>query len=325
MVKEPKQIHYKHNRLQQLRGFCHVVQTGSISKAAERMFLSQPSVSLQIQALERELKVVLFERNGPSLKLTPEGDSLYELAQPLVDGMDNLYDSFVSRHGEVDSGSMSVAAGPSIINFVIKDPIRQFSQEFSQVRIRLSTMTWEEAVEAVNKDMVDLAISPEPNGYSNIAYEKLFTFSTVLILPVDHPLAKKDDIALEDIAEHPFVLPDQHSMTSSVFNQHKLNLKLKVEAGGLNLVKRFVEEGMGISIVSSICLEDTDKLVVRDLSHFFPSRDYGILLRKGRFLSPQVKNFINIVKRQQVVHQSFGAIIDNLNKARTASRETAAV
>ena len=113
-------------------------------------------------------------------------------------------------------------------------------------------------------------------------------------------------------------------MTSSVFNQHKLNLKLKVEVGGLDLVKRFVEEGIGISIVSSICLAETDKLVVRDMSQYFPSRDYGLLLRKGRYLSPQVKNFINIVKRQQVVHQSFDAMIDNLNKARLPM-ETAAV
>ncbi len=57
--------YYKQNRLQQLRGFCHAAQTGSISKAAEKLFLSQPSVSLQIQALERELKTTLFERRGP--------------------------------------------------------------------------------------------------------------------------------------------------------------------------------------------------------------------------------------------------------------------
>ena len=73
-------LYYKHNRLQQLRGFCYAVQAGSISKAAERMYLSQPSVSLQIQALERELNVTLFERRGPRIRLTPEGQVLYEKA-----------------------------------------------------------------------------------------------------------------------------------------------------------------------------------------------------------------------------------------------------
>jgi DNA-binding MarR family transcriptional regulator len=82
--------YYKHNRLQQLKGFCYAVQTGSISRAAERMFLSQPSVSLQIQALEKELNVTLFERRGPRIRLTPEGQTLYELSLPLLEGLDTL-------------------------------------------------------------------------------------------------------------------------------------------------------------------------------------------------------------------------------------------
>ena len=75
-------LYYKQNRLKQLRALCNAAQTGSISKAAERLFLSQPSVSLQIQALEREFAITLFERRGPNIRLTPEGEILYELAYP---------------------------------------------------------------------------------------------------------------------------------------------------------------------------------------------------------------------------------------------------
>jgi len=75
---------YKHNRLPQLRGFCYAARSKSISKAAENMFLSQPSVSLQIKALERELGVRLFERRGPRISLTHDGQRLLELAWPLV-------------------------------------------------------------------------------------------------------------------------------------------------------------------------------------------------------------------------------------------------
>jgi DNA-binding transcriptional LysR family regulator len=84
------QLYYKNNRLKQLRAFYQVVRCGSISKAAEKLFLSQPSVSFQIQALEREMEVILFERRGPHLKLTPEGEVLFQLAEPLVDGIDKL-------------------------------------------------------------------------------------------------------------------------------------------------------------------------------------------------------------------------------------------
>ena len=93
---------YKQNRLQQLRGFCFASQTGSMSKAAEKMFLSQPSVSLQIQALERELDARLFDRKGPKIELTHEGQILAELAQPLVDGFATLEETFNARRYSID-------------------------------------------------------------------------------------------------------------------------------------------------------------------------------------------------------------------------------
>ena len=301
MAKGPRQIHYKQNRLQQLRGFCHVVQTGSISRAAERMFLSQPSVSLQIQALERELNVVLFERNGPHLKLTPEGRTLYELARPLVDGMDNLYESFMERFSDVNTGSISIAAGASLINYVIKDPVKQYLTEFPNVRLDVSAMTWEDSVQALRSDEVDLAVSALPEPQDNILYEPLFNFDTVLIMPLDHPLSKIDSPTLKEISEYPLVLPPKHLMTESVFKQHKLTYNVKVEVSALDLVKRFVESGIGISIVTRLCIEDTDRLAVKDLSRYFPSREYGLLQRKGRFISPQVKSFIHLLKSHEVV------------------------
>jgi len=81
---------YKQNRLQQLRGFYYAARTKSISKAAARMQLSQPSVSLQIKALEQELGTQLFERRGPRIELTHDGQRLLELARPLVEGIDGL-------------------------------------------------------------------------------------------------------------------------------------------------------------------------------------------------------------------------------------------
>lgn len=110
-----KQLYYKNNSLKQLRAFCQVVRSGSITRAAEQLFLSQPSITLQIQALERELEVTLFERRGPHLKLTPSGESLYALAGPLVDGIDGLPQNFAAHHGLLESGELNIGAGESTI------------------------------------------------------------------------------------------------------------------------------------------------------------------------------------------------------------------
>ena len=75
-------VYYKQNRLKQLRAFCYTARSGSISQAAELLFLSQPSVTLQIQALERDMNIKLFERRGPQIRLTPEGEALYKLSDP---------------------------------------------------------------------------------------------------------------------------------------------------------------------------------------------------------------------------------------------------
>src|SRR5512136_2103761 len=109
----PSGYRYKQNRFQQLRGFSYAAASGSISKAARRMGLSQPAVSQQIQTLENELGVALFVRRGARIQLTADGRLLYELAVPLIEQLQNLDEQFRSRRSEVDQGHIELAAGTS--------------------------------------------------------------------------------------------------------------------------------------------------------------------------------------------------------------------
>src|SRR5690349_15966183 len=101
-----RQIRYKQNRLQQLRGFCAVVEAGNVSRAAERLRLTQPTVSLQVQSLERDFRAELFERRGPKIALSFEGKLLYDLARPLVDGLGGLDQEFEARRNNVEQGRL---------------------------------------------------------------------------------------------------------------------------------------------------------------------------------------------------------------------------
>ncbi len=83
-----QRFYYKGDRLKPLRAFCHAARLGSVSRAAEALFLSQPAITLQLQALERDMGTRLFERIGRRFTLTREGTALYELARPLVEGLD---------------------------------------------------------------------------------------------------------------------------------------------------------------------------------------------------------------------------------------------
>jgi DNA-binding transcriptional LysR family regulator len=153
-------MRYRHNRLQQLRGFYYAAQARSISRAAEQMSLSQPSVSLQIQALERELKTQLFERRGPKLRLTREGETLLELARPLVEGIDALDDEFASRRDDIVHGSVHVAAGGSTLQYIMPPTIERFMREHPQIDLRLHNVTGKAGLELLRGGEVDVAVGP---------------------------------------------------------------------------------------------------------------------------------------------------------------------
>jgi DNA-binding transcriptional LysR family regulator len=294
------QIHYKQNRLKQLRAFCHAAQVGSISEAAERLYLSQPTVSLQIQALERELDTVLFERRGPKIKLTPEGENLYTLAQPLVEGMDKLQETFAAASGKLESGELNIAAGESTILYILPEPIRLFAQQYPGIRLKLHNVTGRDGMSMLRADEADFAIGSMLEVPDDVTYQPVVNYGPALITPLDHPLARMKRVTLHDISPYGLILPPHHlstwRMVDLVFRQHNAGYKVTLEAGGWEVIKKYVELGLGISIVTDVCLTGAEKVVKIPLGEYFPDRSYGIVLRRGKFLSPQAKRFLDIAR-----------------------------
>jgi len=290
---------HKENLLQQLRGFCHAAQTGSISKAAERLLLRQPSVSMQIQALEREFKTTLFERRGPKITLTPAGRALYELAAPLVEGLDGLRETFDARRDVVASGRLDVAAGESTILYILPRFVETFVKSYPAVELKLHNVTGRDGLAMLRAGEVDFAVGSMMEVPEDIDYRPVFTYAPMLIAPRGHALAGKKSVRMEDIAKYPLILPPRHLTTwrvvDLVFKQHKLEYEVRLEAGGWEVIKKYVELGLGISIVTSICLTGRENLEAIPVSQFFPQRTYGIVLRQGKFLSPQAQRFIEMM------------------------------
>jgi DNA-binding transcriptional LysR family regulator len=294
---------YKQNRLQQLRGFCYAARTKSISKAAQKMLLSQPSVSLQIKALERELGAELFERRGPRIVLTHDGQRLYELARPLVEAIDGLEDAFSSLRESEDRGTVNIAAGGSTIQYLLPPFVEKYAREHPQVDVRLHNVTGKAGLELLREGDVDFAVGPMLETPPDIEFHPLVTYEPMLITRRDHPLAKKRDVTLKDIAEYPLILPPKnlstHRFVESVFDEHQLEHDVKLEVGGYDVIKRYVELGLGISIVMSHCLSGADQLHSLPLKRWFPTRTYGVVLRKGKVLSPAAQRFVETLRAEQ--------------------------
>src|SRR5437660_4042698 len=292
---------YKQNRLQQLKGFCAVVETRSVSRAADRLRLSQPTVSLQIQSLERDLRASLFERRGPKIEITFEGQLLYELARPLVEGLTGLDENFESGRNNVEQGKLAIAAGESTIHYVLPRAVKQFSAEHPGIVLTLNNVTGQQGLQQLRDRIVDFCVGPMLDTPSDIAFEPVVAFAPVLIAPLGHPLSKLRKISLRDISRHPLILPPRHLSTwrqvEMVFLQHNLPYEVRLEMGGWEVIKRYVELGMGISIVMSVCLTGRERLEVIPVDRYFPKRVYGIVQLNTRTLSPQARAFIATFKR----------------------------
>ena len=302
---------YKADRLKPLRAFCQVARLGSVSRAAGALYVSQPAVTLQLQALERELGVKLFERAGRRLTPTREGDALYALARPLVEGIDHLPAAFREQISGLDAGELHVAAGSSTILYLLPKIVEAYRQKHPEVRLILHNVTGAGGLDLLRSDEVDLAVGSMLDVPGDLDYVPVYRFEPMLITPPDHPLAGKAELKLDDLSPYGLILPPQrlttYRLVDLVFQQNRVPYTVALEVGGWEVIKQYVAMGLGISIVTAICLTDADRtrLAARSLAKYFPSRSYGVVVRKGKYLSQQARDFIELIQPQMLMPRGY--------------------
>jgi LysR family transcriptional regulator, low CO2-responsive transcriptional regulator len=308
---EAGRYYYKGNRHKQLRAFVAIVKLGTLSRAAEALFLSQPTVSLQLQALERELGVVLLQRSRRRVNLTDAGEALYELARPLVEGWENLDRDFQARVSGLQSGRLTIAAGTSTIQYLLPELVRRYRERFPAVQLQLANVTGRDGIAMLREDKADFAVGSMLDVPNDIAWEPVYHYDPMLITPPDHPLASKESILLEDLSPYGLILPPQrlssYRLIDLVFQQKQVPYKVAIEVGGWDVIKEYVAMGLGISIVTSICITaaDRERLAVRNMRQYFPQRSYGVVMRKGKFLSAEARAFIDLVRPGLLTHRDY--------------------
>ena len=304
-------FYYKGNRLKQLRAFVYITRMGTLSRAAEALFLSQPSVSLQLKALERELGAPLIERTRRRITLTDAGEALYEIARPLVEGFENLDREFHAKTRGRHGGKLTVAAGSSTIQYLLPELVKAYRERYPDVHLQLANVTGKDGLALLRADEADIAIGSMLDVPQDIAWAPVYHYDPMLIMPPDHPLAAKEDITLDDLSPYGLILPPQRLTTfrlvDMVFQQRHVPYTVAIEVGGWDVIKQYVAMGLGISIVTGICITEADKqrLVVRNLRRYFPQRSYGVVMRKGKFLSPEARAFIDLIRPGLLTHRDY--------------------
>lgn len=298
-MRPPKQFYYKKNCLQQLKGFCYTVQTGSISKSAKKMGLNQSTVTLQIQSLERDLKTKLFDRDKKKIKLNKDGEIFYEMISYHLNGIDSSYEEFLRRKN-IQTLQINIAAHHVAISHLLPTYIKKFQEQNVGAGIVIKNITANDAIKQLQEDEVDLILYPNINPPGEFLSRVCLSYNPTLIMHKDHPLAKKKDIKLQDISKYNTVRIDKKLISlplfEEVFEEFGFKTNIEFENGNWEMVKQFVKTGIGLGFVSELYLTKDDKdLICKDLSKYFPVMEYKIITKNGKRLDFLAENFINIL------------------------------
>jgi DNA-binding transcriptional LysR family regulator len=306
-----KQIYYKNNLFQQLKGFCYTVQTGSMSSAAKKMKLSQGAVSLQIQSLEDKLGVALFTREKNKATLTKEGKKFYVHAAPHIHGTEELLADFIKtlKQEKTKTTKIKIAANHVSICQILPKFIKKFGSAHPKVNFEIRNVPREEAIQRLQNGDVDMLIYSMrlDEVPSELDFIPVAEYKPILLMNKNHPLTKKKKVTMLDIKNYDLLRLDKKFITIPNFDEiakcYGLKTRIEFEMANYEILKKFVKEGVGIAILANICLEgeNNEELVSRNLTDYFPGILYGILVKKGKVMHGLLKDFIEIMKTEKLL------------------------
>ena len=300
-------IYHKRDRLKQLRMFHYAATLESITQAAERLGVAQPTVSTQVRELENELNATLFDRSGRGISRTPAGEILRQLVAPLVEGIDDLLLNFTGQLRDITSGDLRIGISRNVATEVLSPHLRHYRELYPRIHLTLRRTTKSDASKLLLADEVDFLLGPEDYVPTSVDQEKidyrpLFSYHLVLATPLGHPLAERESVTREEVAAYPAIMPPA-GMYGTRFGESPIQwiglaANVAIQADGWNTIKRHVEAGLGIAVIPNICITDKDRVSTIPLTRYFESRTFGLFTRIDKALSPAAEQFVKLIERR---------------------------
>lgn len=287
--------------LNQLRGFWETAAAQSMSRAAEKLYLTQPALSLQIKALEEELGQALFERKGRQLLLTDSGRLLQARAKEILDLVERTHQE-VTSYLNFERGRITIGTNDTNCLYLLPSLLSSFRQSFPGIEIALTNRKTSEIAALVADGDVDFGIGTLPVLDPQIISETLCWREDVVICSYDHPLAANETVTLSDLAAYTLLLLEQGSSSRATLERMMAEKgfvpQMTMDLGGIEVIKRFAEINLGIGIVPGISVaEEVQEKRIRAfrLDWLTPSA-IGILRRRTGYLSPASELFLKMLK-----------------------------
>jgi DNA-binding transcriptional LysR family regulator len=242
----------------QLEIFYAVVQRQSITAAAADLHLTQPAVSLQIKALEKDLGLPLLERGGSKLRLTQAGEALYRCAVSILHAKDEAQRA-ISELSAATKGKLILGANTTGGMYLLPRIVREFKELYPQTEVIFEIESTERIYERILQNVLDMGLVGGPTEDRRFGVEPICVDHVVLIVASSHPFARVPRIPLKGLENQPCIVPVQGSRTRQ-FVERKLKeagitLRVAMQLHGTEAVKKAVEANLGIGFVSRFAVE----------------------------------------------------------------------
>jgi len=278
-----------------LKCFIEVVRTGSFSKAAHKLFRTQPAISLQIRKLEKELKQPLLDRYKKHIVLTEKGKFLYEQSKELLDRLDDLK-RLTSRAATEPQGPLTIATNLSLINNLLPPVIGEFHKRYPQVKVVLLNLKSKDIAAAILEGNADLGV-----GY---LLEKQRIIESIKIRSANFFLINKRGASknIKDILTGPFVHFEAGVELRSYIEKHlkiKPTLTVAMELPSIESILHYVEHGFGWSVLPDFSIADywTKRIEAKQLRYLIPPIDICAYVHLKRILPKAAEKFLEILRK----------------------------
>ncbi len=289
-----------HLSLRQLRVFATVANHLSYTRASEELHLSQPAVSMQVRQLEDTVGLPLFERLGKRIVLTEAGQEVHHYSRAIDRSLQEMEEVLESLKG-VSRGRLQVAVA-STVNYFAPRLMAVFQQRYPGISLRLDVTNREMLVQMLDSNSVDLVLMGVPPRDVEVESEAFMDNPLVVIAPPDHPLAEARAIPIARLAEEVFVMREEGSGTRQAmerfFAERGQSIRHGMQMTRNEAVKQAVRSGLGLGVVSLHTIElelETRRLVILDAQGFPDRRQWYLVYRRGKRLSPAAGAFRDFV------------------------------
>ncbi len=273
----------------QLHYVLAIAEHKNFTKAAEKCFVTQPTLSTQIQKLEDELDVQIFDRSKKPIELTDVGRKIVQQAKNIVDESDRIQDIVDQQKGFV-GGEFRIGIIPTIMPTLLPMFLKNFIKKYPKVKLKIEEHTTEEIITRINDGHLDAAIAATPLEHDNIKERVLYYEPFVAYVPSDHRLRDKQKIDIADLdIDDMLLLEDGHCFRDGVINLCKAfktheDDQFQLESGSIETLIKLSNEGLGMTLLPYLNTMDLNERMTNNLRHFnapSPAREVSIIYHKN--------------------------------------------